>query len=157
MWDSYDPPFAQYTFINIIITTALLYKILPFSTANILKVALSLQYCCAINVIMQSYTFQRLIHDGFVFFITYSHLCALQDEVRFLGFVFNLEMLYTRWLYDKCIFFPWNTSRNILFDYLAVALLCINFSRRSNWFGDYAIMICLFSGFISHSLLYLDQ
>ena len=111
---------------------------------------LGTQFLCVLNLLIMNKRLQLLLHDLFVYVLTYGLLCSNNHFTKIFSIVIGSTMLLTRMYYKRCIFLFWNATRNIDYDFVVLSMILACFFRQDCLLGNKE---CMAVGFFSHFLL----
>ncbi len=110
---------------------------------------LSTQFLCVINLLIMDKRLQQLLHDSFVYVLTYGLLCSNNSYTKIFSAVMSLQMLMTRFYYKRCIFLFWNTTRNCDYDLVILLMVLSCLIRSDSLLGNNQ---CIIISVVSHFL-----
>lgn len=107
------------------------------------------QLGCVFNLFFKDVRMQLLLHDSFVYVLVYGLMCTPYMYTKLFSIVISTAMIFTRLIYDRCIFLWWNKSRNIDFDIIVFIMIIISYFRKNSLLPNW---LCISIGCISHFL-----
>ena len=93
--------------------------------AFLYSLIVSTQFLCGLNLFLLNKRFQQVLHDVFVYVLTYGLLSSNIYFTKLFSMIMAGTMLATRFYYKRCIFLYWNTNRNCDYDVIVLCMMIV--------------------------------
>lgn len=106
----------------------------------------STQFLCCLNLFVLNKRFQQILHDIFVYVLTYGLLSSNVYFTKNFSMIMAGAMLATRFYCKRCIFLYWNTDRNCDYDVIVFFMMIVCALRtQSLLYKKECVAVSLFS------------